>query len=190
MSAGMRYGFPYGYWNVVGLQLAVGAQILLVALGVGAVLAASTVAFAIIKWFGVGYLLYLAWQQWQASSQISASLTQAYARSHSEHRDNPSTLVVKGFLVNASNPKAIVFMVAVLPQFIHPNQPLVPQYLTIWITMLAVDMLVMSGYTAFAARLLAEIRSQQHMKRISQAFSAMFAGAAAILATLHSGSTR
>ena len=59
MSSGLNFGFRRGYWNAVGLQLALILQIAIVAAGVGALLAASELAFSVIKWFGVLYLLYL-----------------------------------------------------------------------------------------------------------------------------------
>ena len=61
MSAGLRYGFLRGYWNALGLQLALLMQIAVVAAGLGAVLATSELAFSLIKWFGVAYLVYLGW---------------------------------------------------------------------------------------------------------------------------------
>lgn len=65
MSSGLQFGFLRGYWNVIGLQIALAVQILVVAAGVGAVLTASALAFNLIKWFGVAYLVYLAIKQWQ-----------------------------------------------------------------------------------------------------------------------------
>ncbi len=53
MSCGLQYGFWRGYWNAIGLQLALVLQIAIVAAGVGAVLATSALAFSLIKWFGV-----------------------------------------------------------------------------------------------------------------------------------------
>ena len=69
MSCGLRYGFWRGYWNAIGLQLALVLQIAVVAAGVGAVLATSELAFGLIKWFGVCYLLWLARKQWQAQPE-------------------------------------------------------------------------------------------------------------------------
>ena len=64
MSSGLNYGFVRGYWTALGLQLGLLLQIGVVAAGVGALLATSELAFTLIKWFGVGYLLYLAWRLW------------------------------------------------------------------------------------------------------------------------------
>lgn len=64
MSSGLQYGFWRGYWNALGLQLGLILQIAIIAAGVGAILAASATAFQVIKWFGVAYLVYLAYKQW------------------------------------------------------------------------------------------------------------------------------
>ncbi len=71
----------------------------------------------------------------------------------------PLTLVLRVFLVNFSNPKAIVFMLAVLPQFLNPQAPLLGQYLVMGVTMICVDLIVMAGYTGLASRLLRALRS-------------------------------
>ena len=60
MSCGLQYGFARGYWNALGLQIGLALQIAIVAAGVGALLATSALAFSLIKWFGVAYLVYLA----------------------------------------------------------------------------------------------------------------------------------
>ena len=65
MSSGLNYGFVRGYWTALGLQLGLVLQVTVVAAGVGALLATSALAFTLIKWFGVLYLLYLALRQWR-----------------------------------------------------------------------------------------------------------------------------
>ena len=151
MSAGLQYGFLRGYWNALGLQLGLALQIAIVAAGVGAILAASELAFSLIKWFGVVYLVYLGYRQWQAlPSDMTAQAERPIGR--------PLTLVLRGFLVNFSNPKAIVFMLAVLPQFLNPQAPLLSQYLVMGVTMICVDLIVMAGYTGLAARVLGALR--------------------------------
>lgn len=179
MSSGLQYGFRRGYWNVIGLQIALALQILIVAAGVGAVLATSALAFNLIKWFGVAYLLYLAYKQWQqAPSTISAE-------QRAEQQVQPLAMMFRGFLVNISNPKAIVFMLAVLPQFITPSDPLVPQYGLMMATMIAVDMIVMAGYTCLAAKVLLFLRSPRQQRILNRSFASMFAGAASLLSLVH-----
>jgi homoserine/homoserine lactone efflux protein len=178
MSSGLQYGFWRGYWNALGLQLGLALQIAIVAAGVGAVLAASALAFSLIKWFGVGYLVYLAVKQWRAlpSDLATDDATRPIGR--------PLSLVLRGFLVNFSNPKAIVFMLAVLPQFIDPHAPLVKQYLVMGVTMITVDLIVMAGYTGLAARVLRLLRTPGQQRLMNRSFAALFVGAAALLATV------
>ncbi|MCY1409628.1 Homoserine/homoserine lactone efflux protein [compost metagenome] len=178
MSCGLQYGFARGYWNALGLQIGLALQIAVVAAGVGALLAASALAFSLIKWFGVAYLVYLAWKQWTSPPQVMQ--TEDAPRS----LGRPLTLVLRGFLVNASNPKAVVFMLAVLPQFVDPHQPLAMQYLIMGATMITVDLIVMAGYTGLAARVLRLLRSPRQQRVMNRTFAALFVGAAALLATI------
>lgn len=178
MSCGLQYGFWRGYWNAVGLQIALVLQIAVVAAGLGAVLATSELAFGLIKWFGVAYLLWLAWRQWQALPQAldDSAAPRPIGR--------PLSLVLRGFVVNASNPKAIVFILAVLPQFLDPTKPLLLQYVEMGATMVVVDLLVMAGYTGLAARVLRLLRTPRQQRLVNRSFATMFAGAAALLATV------
>jgi len=178
MSCGLQYGFWRGYWNAIGLQLALVLQIAVVAAGVGAVLATSELAFGLIKWFGVCYLLWLAWKQWQAQPEAldDSAAPRPIGR--------PLSLVLRGFLVNASNPKAIVFILAVLPQFLDPQRPLLLQYSEMAATMVVVDLMVMAGYTGLAAKVLRLLRTPRQQRLVNRSFATMFAGAAALLATV------
>lgn len=178
MSSGLSFGFRRGYWNAIGLQLALLLQIGIVAAGVGAVLAASEIAFSLIKWFGVGYLLYLGWKQWTAPSGELA------AETVDPRRGRPIALVLRGFVVNASNPKAIVFILAVLPQFLDASRALLPQYLIMATTMIAVDLIVMAGYTGLAARVLRRLREPGQMRLLNRIFGGLFGAAAALLASI------
>jgi len=178
MSSGLQYGFWRGYWNALGLQIGLIVQIAIIAAGVGAILAASATAFTVIKWFGVAYLVYLAYKQWRALPMDMSE------ESAVRPIGKPLSLVFRGFLVNVSNPKALVFMLAVLPQFINPHEALLPQYVAITVTMITVDMLVMAGYTGLASRVLRLLRTPKQQKRLNRTFAGLFIGAATFLATL------
>lgn len=177
MSSGLQFGFLRGYWNVIGLQLALAVQILIVAAGVGAVLTASALAFNLIKWFGVAYLVYLAIKQWQQSPTTITT--------EQQQRVDPLAMIIKGFLVNISNPKAIVFMLAVLPQFINPAQALIPQYGIMMLTMITVDMIVMAGYTCLAVKVLLFLRTPRQQRILNRSFASLFLGAASLLSFVH-----
>ncbi|MBS0512739.1 MAG: LysE family transporter [Proteobacteria bacterium] len=178
MSSGLNFGFRRGYWNAVGLQLALIVQIAIVAAGLGAILATSEFAFEAIKWFGVAYLVYLGWKQWRAAPDAMATDDAEVPVAR------PLALVMRGFVVNASNPKAIVFILAVLPQFLDSGRPLLPQYLTMTATMVTVDLVVMAGYTGLAAKVLRLLREPRQQRMLNRVFGSLFGAAAALLATV------
>ncbi|MEH6672275.1 LysE family transporter [Halopseudomonas sp.] len=182
LSSGLNYGFGRGYWTAIGLQLGLLLQIGVVAAGVGALLATSEMAFRLIKWFGVAYLLFLAYRQWR--SVPVEMTTEAGIRPIGK----PLALVFRGFLVNASNPKAVVFMLAVLPQFLDPAAPMAGQYLIMAATMIAVDLIVMAGYTGLASRVLRLLSSPRQQRMLNRIFAGLFGGAAALLATVRRAS--
>lgn len=181
MSSGLNYGFRHGYWNALGLQIALLIQILIVAAGVGVLFATTPLAFQIVKWFGVSYLMYLAYQQWTApikTIQIE----------HEQKNKSALTLVFHGFVVNMSNPKAIVFLLAVLPQFLDLSRPQAPQYSIMAITMVTIDLIVMAGYTGLASKVLRLLRSPRQQKYLNRGFAVMFSCAALLLSAIQQSS--
>ena len=179
MSSGLNYGFRRGYWNAIGLQLALLVQIGIVAAGVGVLFATTPWAFLLVKWFGVGYLLYLAYMQWQAPVQ-SIEIEQEQQATKSIPK-----LVGYGFLVNMSNPKAIVFLLAVLPQFLDLSKPQWIQYVMMAVTMISIDLIVMAGYTGLAAKVLKLLKSPKQQKYMNRTFAVLFSCAAGLLSLVH-----
>ena len=178
MTAGLRFGWRLGVWNILGLQLGIAAILVVVAAGLGAILAASETAFSVIKWFGVAYLLWLGIQQWRAPAH---GLVDADGSARSATPPTRGQLVLRGFLINASNPKGLVFMLAVLPQFINPAAPQLPQYLLCGLSLFITDIVVMNAYTLLAARVLVALRSPQHQLWLQRSFGTLFIGAALLL---------
>jgi len=182
MAAGLRYGFRRAFPNIVGLIAGIMFVLAIVAAGLGALLAASASAFTAVKWLGAAYLVWLGIQQWRAP--VSA-VDEAAAERDLGH--TAGQLVLRGFLVNATNPKGILFMLAVLPQFIDPARPQLAQYLICGATLCFTDLVVMSGYTAFAARVLRLLREPHHIRWTNRAFGSLFVAAGAVLATFKRG---
>ena len=178
MAAGMRYGYTRALWNIAGLEFGIVLTMAIVAAGLGAILAASAVAFTAIKWLGAAYLVWLGVQQWRAPAfGVDAESAQRGLSG------TPRQLLLRGFLVNATNPKGILFMLAVLPQFIDPAKPQLPQYAICAATIFCTDLVVMSAYTAFAARVLRALREPHHVRWINRTFGGLFVAAGALLAT-------
>ena len=181
MATGLSYGLRRGYWSIAGLQIGLMLQLAAVAVGLGAAVAQSIVAFTVIKWIGVAYLVFLAVRQWRtATGDFGDQLTAGFSGGR-------LALLVRGFLVNVTNPKGLVFLLAVLPQFVVPTAPLLPQYLAIGVTMVAVDLVVMGAYTGMAARLLRWLRTPRQQTVLNRTFSGLFATAAVVLSFVRRG---
>ena len=183
MATGLTHGVRRGYWSILGLEMGLMLQLLLVALGLGALVTSSIVAFNVVKWIGVAYLVYLAVRQWRTATR---DLSEQVGASTEGGR---GALVLRGFLVNATNPKGLVFFLAVLPQFVVPTAPLLPQYLAIAVTMVAVDMVVMGLYTGLAVRLLRWLHTPRQQTIVNRVFSGLFATAAVVLSLVRRGAT-
>ena len=176
MTSGLNHGFRRGYYTVFGLVLGIWTQILVVGLGLGALLATSATAFAVVKWAGVLYLIWLGVQQWRAPARPLVTTSQeATAASRTQ-------LIMRAWGINAVNPKGTVFLLAVVPQFIDVHQPIVAQYLIIGATLSFTDMVVMAGYTALAARLLGALREPRHLRALNRGFGGLFVAAGSLLA--------
>lgn len=84
-----------------------------------------------------------------------------------------------------SNPKAIVFLLAVLPQFLDLSKPQAMQYGVMAATMITIDLIVMAGYTGLAAKVLKLLKSPRQQKIMNRTFAVLFACAAGLLSTIH-----
>lgn len=178
MSSGLNHGFKRGYFTTFGLVLGILTQILFVGAGLGALIAASSLGFAIVKWLGVAYLVYLGWQQWRAPAKPLVAETGEGAKTVTRRQ-----LVLRGWGINAVNPKGTVFLLAVVPQFLDLHASLTQQYAVIGATLMFTDLVVMAGYTVLAARVLSALRSEQHLKLMNKTFGSLFIAAGALLAT-------
>jgi homoserine/homoserine lactone efflux protein len=177
MSASLNHGFVRGYFATFGLVLGLWTQLAVVAAGLGAVIATSALAFAVVKWLGVAYLVWLGLRQWHAPPRALTSDPGAQA---------PTTrrrIVAETWLLNAVNPKGTAFMLAVVPQFLTPAEPLLRQYLVIAATLSFTDLVVNAVYAALAARLLGLLRTPARMRALNRVFGGLFVALGVLLAT-------
>ena len=177
MASGLKYGFRRGYWTTVGLILGILLQFCIVAVGLGAVLATSEIAFNVLKWVGAAYLVYLGWLQFRTDAAPVAVETAPAADFRIRE------LVMRGCMVNLINPKGTVFLMAVVPQFLNPGAPLPMQYAMIAATLAFTDLVAMGCYTSLASRMLRLLRSPRHIRWVNRSFGAMFILAGTVLAT-------
>jgi homoserine/homoserine lactone efflux protein len=178
MGAGLQHGFRRGYWMTLGLVTGIVTQLVIVGVGLGALMAASATAFTLVKWAGVAYLVWLGVQQWRAPVKVLDDAGDRTAAPFSRR-----ALVLRGWALNAVNPKGTVFMLAVVPQFVDPAAALAPQYAVIGATLVFTDLVVMAGYTALAARVLAVLKSPRQVAWMNRLFGGLFVAAGVLLAT-------
>ncbi|WP_019559600.1 MULTISPECIES: homoserine/homoserine lactone efflux protein [Caldimonas] len=175
MSHGLSYGVRAASVTIAGLQVGLVLVLLIAGAGLGALLLASETAFAVVKWAGAAYLVWLGLQQWRAGVSIT-NAAQRLPPLSARRR------FLSGLMTNATNPKGIVFMVAVLPQFIDPGRPLGMQLLILALTMCTVDVIVMHGYAALAARLQGLLRTPGAMRWLNRTLGGVLMGMGAALA--------
>lgn len=173
MSSGLCHGYRVALRAICGLQAAIILHLLIVAIGLGTLLAASDTAFAIVKFTGALYLIWLGIQKWRAPVVL---------RNVDAVPSNHKNLFIQGLLVNLTNPKAIVFICALVPPFIDPTAPQWPQYLLIATTLCLIDTVVMSAYALGGARLARWMRDPSAIRTQNRAFGGLFIFAGALLA--------
>ena len=174
-SQGRRAGFAV----LTGLMLGVLVHTLAVALGLAAVFAASATAFTVLKLAGAAYLLYLAWGAWRAPASVHAD-TAGAAPPQSWWR-----LVGRGVVMNLTNPKVLLFFLALLPQFVVPAQGgVVLQIVSLGLLFIAAGALVFAAVIvaadALRARLARSARAQRWLNRMA---ALVFTGLALRLVT-------
>lgn len=179
MNNAMAAGWRRAIWGIIGQQFALIVHIVIVAAGVGLLVAQSPVAFAVIRYAGAAYLVFLGAQKIVLSFR-PAPVTGAPVVSVVE---SPGRMLLGGFWVNILNPKSILFFLAFLPQFIRPDQPLLAQYVVLIATVIVVDVIVMWLGFAAAARQFARFAASARGRRIlDRTFGAVFIALGAALA--------
>ncbi len=139
-SQGAANGITRTVFSIFGITLATITYFTLSATGIASLILASHLMFSIIKWAGVAYLLYL-------------GLTAIFSKSgginvnRSSLQKNRTTLFAHGFLVEFSNPKALLYFAAIIPQFLDVTKPIMTQFLAMGITTFFLQIAIYSAYT-------------------------------------------
>ena len=172
MSTGMRHGYWAALTAILGLQAAILVHLLIVALGLGALLAASETAFSLVKLLGAVYLVWLGIQKWRAPAiPVDANMPAVGRRG----------LFLQGVLVNLTNPKAIIFIGALVPQFVDPAQRSRAATMDT-LVVLGSSLAVMSGYALAAVRLGRWLHDPTAIRLQNRAFGGLFVSAGVLLA--------
>ena len=137
---------------VTGVLLGDFTAMILSILGLGAVLSASAALFAIFKWIGALYLIYLGIKLWKSNPENNSI-------QYNAKNTSARSLLKSSFIVTALNPKSIAFFVAFLPQFIDPLKPTLTQLTLLGGTFLLLATTNAALYALFAGQL------SEHMRK-------------------------
>ena len=148
MSLGISIGVRRTSWMMAGELTGIALVGAAAVLGVAALLLKAPTVFAVFKWIGAVYLLYMGWQTWRAEPLLPEQLA-------GDNQRTRSSLIVQGFITAVSNPKAWAFMVALLPPFIDQRRPLAPQLLTLLALMVIIEFTCLQIY-AHGGRVLSD----------------------------------
>ncbi|GAA2849508.1 hypothetical protein MIAR_04150 [Microbacterium arabinogalactanolyticum] len=180
MSNALTQGWRRSLWGVLGQQAALVVHVVIVAAGVGLLVSQSQLLFDIIRYAGAAYLVYLGIRLILAKPQADTMATASRSREHAW------SIFRRGFWVNLLNPKAIVFFLAFVPQFIRLDQDPLPQYLTLIGTVIVVDVLVMWFFFAAAAKPFRRFTRDARGQRIlNSIFGSLFIAVAGLLLFVH-----
>ncbi|QMU98303.1 lysine transporter LysE [Microbacterium esteraromaticum] len=180
MSNALSQGWRRSLWGVLGQQAALIVHVVIVAAGVGLIVSRSPLLFEIIRYAGAAYLVYL------GIRLILAKPDDETVERDSGVREGAWSIFRRGFWVNLLNPKAIVFFLAFVPQFVRLDQDPLPQYLLLIGTVIVVDILVMWFFFAAAAKPFRRFTRDARGQRIlNTVFGSLFIAVAALLLFVH-----
>lgn len=175
VSTSVNLGARSGFITALGSTAAIVCIMGLSALGLGATLAASETLFTVLKWVGAGYLAYLG-----IASIISAGQDITVPEAA---ETTTSGLFVRGLLVGASNPKALLFFGALFPQFIVPGEPHLPQFVLLGVTFVFLELFWLSVYTLSAAKAKSWLQQPRRARLFNRMTGVVFMFAAGLLAS-------
>ena len=146
MASALSNGLPRAFFAPLGIALTVPCHSLISALGLSALLMASDQLFGIVKWAGVAYLAWIGLRQWIRAGSAKGLELPKPPRS-------AARITAEGFLVSIFNPKTAMIYFAIYPQFIAPQQPLLPQLTLLMLTQAAAALIIYGLYAVLAGRL-------------------------------------
>jgi homoserine/homoserine lactone efflux protein len=145
ISQALARGAGRTSWAILGVLSAEAMYFVLSATGLALLLTASYDLFFAIKWLGAAYLVWLGIQAFRGQAGAFAV--------DPARRISPLRSALHGFVMNAANPKVLLFYTAIVPQFVNTHAPIAPQMLLLGVTGLSVGVVISGGYAVMAARM-------------------------------------
>ncbi|KAF7772779.1 hypothetical protein PMAN_b0392 [Pseudoalteromonas marina] len=139
MTLGMSIGVRRTLWMMIGELLGVASVAIAAVLGVASVMLNYPDAFAILKWVGGAYLIYIGINMWRAKGKMSVN-------THSPSDVSRQSLFTQGFITAVANPKGWAFMISLLPPFINVDQAVAPQLFILLSVIMITEFVSMLAY--------------------------------------------
>jgi threonine/homoserine/homoserine lactone efflux protein len=160
VSYALGHGRRYALATTAGVALGDLTSMTASMLGLGALLAASAMAFTAIKWAGAAYLVYLGIKLWRApvGTQQAPDISET----------RPGRVLAHAYAVTTLNPKSIVFFVAFVPQFIDLRAPVWPQIVVLEATFVVLATLNAFGYALLASSARRAIRNSSVQRVVNR----------------------
>jgi threonine/homoserine/homoserine lactone efflux protein len=166
MTNAINHGPRRALTSVAGSVTAVLGVMVLSAMGLGALLAASESAFMIAKVVGAGYLIFLGIRTFRSDAVLRSAATPVTPR---------RSFYLQGLMVGASNPKSVLFFVAFFPQFLNPAAPMAPQFAVLAATFVVIEFIVMVPGALGVARLMPLLAASGSARWINRICGGLFA---------------
>jgi threonine/homoserine/homoserine lactone efflux protein len=179
MTHGAQHGLRRSSATMAGCLSALVLMLAVSAAGLGVFLAAWPAMFDALRMIGAAYLVYLGIKAWRAPADESAAGTVDDLAKPARSR---FALFRNGFLVAGSNPKAILFAAALLPQFINPAQPKLPQFGVLVATFAVIEVSWYLVYAGFGTRIGARLKSRNVGRMFNRLTGGVFVGFGAMMA--------
>ena len=177
LALGLGQGRHAATWAALGCTLGIVPHLAAATLGLAAVLHTSALLFNVVKFAGVAYLLYLAWQMLRSDGTLAVRAKRT--------RDTGLTIAKRGALINILNPKLSIFFLALLPPFLSGNPATVTTEMvalgTVFMVMTFAVFLVYGLFAAKARDLI--LGSETVLRWLNRGFAAIFVALAGRLAT-------
>jgi threonine/homoserine/homoserine lactone efflux protein len=165
MTNSINHGPRRAMTSVAGAVTAVLGVMVLSAMGLGALLAASETAFTTAKVVGAAYLIWLGIRTFCSDAVLKVGGGAVPPR---------RSFYLQGFLVGASNPKAVLFFAAFFPQFLNPSAPILPQFAALALTFMAMEFTVLTTCALGVSRLVPLLRSSGPVRWINRICGGLF----------------
>ncbi|MDY7807026.1 LysE family translocator [Burkholderia stagnalis] len=182
MTHGARHGLRRSSATMAGCLSALVLMLSVSAAGLGVFLEAWPAMFNALRYAGAAYLIYLGVKAWRARVDDAAPAADVGALQRQAAPASRWALFRGGFLVAGSNPKAILFAAALLPQFINESEPTLPQFGILVVTFAVIEVSWYLVYASFGTRIGATLKSQSVAKAFNRLTGGMFVGFGAMMA--------